>query len=126
MQILISSFDILLKKILYDYLTDQGHVVKIFDSLLELYCNLSQIRSHTDLILIDFMENETNQMRYINKMHHLLPGIPIVAITYISGILPVAEALSHGIYAYLRKPVSLSEIDLLISKTKIIGKNNTC
>jgi hypothetical protein len=48
------------------------------------------------------------------KTSHLLQDIPIIAITSASKVLPSKIANSCGIITYLRKPVSLSELDLLI------------
>lgn len=117
MQIVIFSMDIVLNKTLNDYLSDQGYTVNCFESFFDLYKALEQVGCETDLLFIDF------DMRYLSrskpillkKLHLSFPYIPLVGITSISNILPVEKALSCGIYAYLRKPISLSEFDLLIS-----------
>jgi DNA-binding NtrC family response regulator len=119
MQIIIFSNDSLLNEVLMDYLTDRGHRVTNFEAFPELNKMLQKNGSEPDLLLIDCNMEHVRKFIPIKQWHQSFPYIPIIFITPISGVLPVDEALTYGVYAYLRKPVSLSELELLLNRIAI-------
>jgi DNA-binding NtrC family response regulator len=122
MQILIVSKDTILNQILYDYLSDQGHSVNYFISFLEFFKASNQVGSRADLLLVDFDLKYDDQLKLLKEIRISCPYIPIICIVYVSSILPADKSFLYGIYGYLRKPISLSEMDLLISR---LNKENS-
>ena len=124
MHILIISMDTILIKILNDYLSDQGHTVENTKSIFDLNKALEEFGTETDLLLLDLDVKHVRNFKLLYKLHQNFPHIPIAVITSISGVLPAGKSLSCGIYAYLRKPLCLSEMDLMISRLKRNGHMN--
>jgi len=97
-------------KILCDFLSDLGHrVVRVHPA-----CELpDHLASQTeDLVIMDL--HGPGDTVLLRKMHQEYPHVAVVLMTVGSPPLSREETLSCGVYAYLHKPISLAELELLL------------
>ncbi len=99
---------------LQSFLTDLGHEVVIAHSASGLFENLTRSLQPVDLILSDLRLPDREGIGLIHEIHRRYPGAPIIVMTGYSPTLSPDEAVANGVYAYLRKPVRLSELELLL------------
>lgn len=97
---------------LRDFLVDIGHEVVIAHSAGEALENPPP--GPVDLIITDLYMPNKSGMEMIREVHRHYPETPIVVITGYGPVFSLQEAIAQGVYAYLRKPIHLSELELLL------------
>lgn len=116
MNIAIMTKDRILWRTLSDYLVDSGHSISALEPPSSSQNNQEKLKTDIELLLYDLNVDHFRKAGLLKVLHKSRPNLPVIAVTSISSILPFTEAFSLGIFAYLRKPVSLSELDLLIAR----------
>ncbi|MEM8486891.1 MAG: sigma-54 dependent transcriptional regulator [Bacteroidota bacterium] len=69
-----------------------------------------------DLILTDLMMPEMNGIELIESLQDRQKLLPVIIMTAHSSIQTAVDAMRHGAFHYLQKPVNLEEMRTLISK----------
>lgn len=69
-----------------------------------------------DLILTDLMMPEMNGIELIESLHTREKMLPVIIMTAHSSIQTAVDAMRHGAFHYLQKPVNLEEMRSLIGK----------
>lgn len=97
-------------------LINLGHTSKSFKSTEELFTAMKTDFHQPDLIIMD--KHASNRVMVEKICRHNQSGAkaPIVLATSTEGVLGSDEAILFGIRAYLRKPIVLSELTLMISQ----------
>lgn len=116
MRIYLVDDEPIVNKTLQEFLFELGHEIVSIRAAYELLGNLEKEPHPVDLIIADFCMTKGNAVTMIRKVHEQYPGIAIVLMTVGSLLLPTAEAISYGVYAYLRKPIRLAELELLLAR----------
>ena len=74
---------------------------------------LKMIRGKSDVIIVDLKMPKENGIKTVSEIHRRYPGSDIVVM---SSILPFKEAISNSVYSYLKKPVHLDELELILAR----------
>ncbi|MSS70957.1 MAG: response regulator [Candidatus Latescibacteria bacterium] len=99
---------------LQGFLAGLGHEVIAASSARELFEHLVMSSRPADLIISDLYMPDQNGLDLVREAHQRYPDVPIVLMTgYVPTFSP-QEALAQGVCAYLRKPIHLGELELLI------------
>ncbi len=116
MNILVVDEARIVLKILGDFIEDLGHQVTCFDSIEAVIKHAGNGFNDTDLILIDTRAPKGQDARIIQKIHSLFPSAYTIIISDDYSILPFKCAVSNKVFAYLKKPVRLGELELAITR----------
>jgi DNA-binding NtrC family response regulator len=117
MKILIMDGEELSLKILGDFLRDLGHEVVCLGTRSGLLDEkLCDDREPVDVVIVDPETLSNDSLELIQEIHGRLEGADIVIMSHVKGALSYLNAISHGIYGYLTKPVHLSELELLLTR----------
>ena len=99
---------------LQGFLADLGFAVETFASLTALGPEQPDHDSAVDVILLDPSLPGQTSGQVLRALRGRFPKAALVVMTGVSGVLPLAEAVSQGVYAYLNKPIRLGELELLL------------
>lgn len=105
--------DPLVQSTLRNFLGDLGYHVHLFDR----YDQLAQTAPADDpaqVILLDPGPQGKELIRVIAQLHTRFPLAHLVPMTHRGATLSLDQALTHGVFAYLNKPIRLSELQLLL------------
>lgn len=116
MKILVVSEELILLKALGDFLKDLGHDVTGESSAARLEEPEHQDASPMDLILVDTEAPKGKSSRIINRIHKLYPDADIIVISSTGANNPLSYSVSHRIFSYMKKPVRLADLELLITR----------
>ena len=119
MQICVCIEDQVLSGTLNEFLSELGHEVFSLGSGCSLLEEMTECALCGNLIITELNPNQRVNIQLIHELHKQHPDAPIVLVTDIGSILPSSMAISFGIYAYLRKPISLSELELLLTRLEM-------
>ena len=110
LRVCIAGEESIVTQTLRGFLADLGHQVVAVSSPHEL---LDRLASHpVDLVITDLqMPGDIEPIREVHQQH---PDVAVVMMTAGHPPLSMEEALSCGVYAYLHKPISLIELELLL------------
>jgi len=98
---------------LQDFLSDSGHRVEIFDSPEELTAGLA-CESKIDVVLVDPHMPGLSSLDLVRRIHSRTPQTPIIIMSGTHSTLSADDAVINGVFAYLRKPVRLAELEVLL------------
>ena len=116
MRIYLVSNEPIIRKILTQFLSNLKHEVVSIKSTFELLDKLEAETQPIDLIIGDFNMPEEKTISLIHKIHKQYPDIPIIITVTDGPLFSAREAISYGIRAYLRKPIYLSELELVLEQ----------
>lgn len=108
--------DQVVDQVIGDFLSSIGHQVVPLDPA---GCWLRELKKHPlsfDLIIADIDTANTSDLDKAKEVHKRHTGIPIIAIMDSYRFLPKDLAVSHGVYMYLHKPISLMELELIVHR----------
>lgn len=81
----------------------------------------------TDIIISDIRMPEMDGIQFLKNIKISSPDTPVILITGYSSIESAVEAMRHGAYDYITKPIQDSEIKILIERVinerKLIDEN---
>lgn len=116
MKIMLADKETLNVKILGDFLDDLGHEVTRCNTITRA-CELATDYSNSiDLMILDTGAPKGENLNVIQEIHRLYPSADLLIMSRGEGILSFQEAISQGVFAYLNKPVRLSELELLVTR----------
>jgi CheY-like chemotaxis protein len=100
-------------RVVSEFLRDLGHETTLAASGDELLTLLKN-QPPPSVIIIDLMMPGWSAPALLEKIHLLQPTVPIVVMSQQSQTIPTQDAIANGIHAYLRKPIILSELEILL------------
>jgi len=110
MRVCIAGEESIITQTLRGFLSDLGHQVVAAGSPNELLGRLAS--QPVDLVIIDL--HMPGDIEPIREVHQRYPDVAVMMMTAGHPPLSMEEALSCGVYAYLHKPISLIELELLL------------
>ena len=113
MRIYIIDEEFIVTKTLQGFLNDLGHEVVSCNSLAEFLGYHNGDNGSADVIIVDLKMPKENAIRIVSEIHRRYPDSEIVVM---SSILPFKEAISNNVYSYLKKPVHLDELELILAR----------
>lgn len=122
MRISLISDEPIITIILEGFLSNLGYEVVSATSTGELLGNLTHSVQPADVIIADLHRPTDERLALIRQWRQHSPETCIVIVTGydpITGYDPTLspdEALAHGVYAYLRRPIYLGELELLLAR----------
>jgi DNA-binding NtrC family response regulator len=118
MRICVVDEDNLAVSIFKDFLEKLGFEVEGFESPSALLEMSSDNRGRVDVILMDPGPVKGRVEDIVGKAHASCPGAYIVLMSYEDVTLPFESAISNRIFGYLRKPVRLTELELILTRAQ--------
>ena len=114
MRILIVDDEKAQRNALTGFLKKQGHSVSSADSA---QTALAYLYEHpADLVISDFKMPYMTGQDLLEEVRRRHPGIAVVLVTAFGTIERAVEAMKHGAWDFLSKPVDLDELELIIEK----------
>lgn len=113
--ILIIDDELLIRDLLYDFFSEKGWGVSIYDSG-EKALNILK-NSRYDIALIDLKSTEINNIDYIRKLKNLYPQMPIVVMTAFPSVETAVEALRLKVNDYIVKPFNINKLYKTLNDT---------
>ena len=104
--------DSIIIKTLENFLSNLRHEVVSIKSA-KLLDDLKK-KPQPDVIIMDLHIPEDRTIAQIREVHKQYPATAIVLMTDNKPILSTQEIISYGVYAYIRKPIHLYELELLL------------
>lgn len=99
---------------LSDFLELEGYEVSTFPSAEDA---LSVIALDTpDIILLDLKLPGIDGLEYLGKVKKQYPKIEVIIVTGHADVTTAIQAIKFGAYDYIKKPIDLKELGLLIQK----------
>ena len=114
MVIYVLHANIVVRQTLIDFLADLGHVAAAVQTDAELLAALQAGRRPADLVLVQAGHWQASRADFLYQMHQKYPEMAFLLITNSSGTPSAAQARKCGVIAYLREPIRLSELELLL------------
>jgi DNA-binding NtrC family response regulator len=115
---------------LSDFMTDLGHNTSYVFSEDHLLNFFFEHRPDPDVIVLDLGLFKTKRVELLQKVNGRFPEAPIIVISDMGSHLSPEDAIASGVHAYLRKPVSLGELEIILLRLaeNLSGESNlkTC
>ena len=102
-----------------EHLGGIGHVVTTCRDADEAFAAHASCGQSCDALLVDVAGPDHVARTVLNSLNEGLPGIPIIIMLTNGTTLTSEAALSLGVQAYLRKPISLSELELALLRLPV-------
>ena len=109
MDILLIDDEKIIRETLSTFLVDQGHNVRTAPSGEDGLWALEE--QPADLVLSDVKMPGISGVEVLRRVRESWPGTEVVLITGYASVEDAAEALRHGAYDFLLKPVRLAHLD---------------
>ncbi len=93
-----------------------GYQVETFMNPLDMLDQLSDETQHPDVILADMMLPDLSGVELLEVMEERGADVPVIIMTAHSSVQTAVEAMQHGAFHYLQKPVNLEEMRALLKK----------
>ena len=118
MRIVIVDTDPIVEIALGSFLSQLGHsLIHLGSSTDHLDSAPAPLDAEPDLLMLNGWSGGPRGLEILRRVHGLYPATPIVIIIASDAAVPTAkEAIDNGVYAYLHKPFSLHELELLIAR----------
>ena len=98
---------------LLDFLSYLGYAATPIRHANELLASLEAKRQKVDVVVAKLDKGGADILRAV---HERYPQVAFVLITDAFGSFPAAEAASYGVFAYLREPIQLCELELSLAR----------
>lgn len=106
--IFIIDDELLIRDLLYDFFSEKGWRVSIFDSeenALEMLKNREY-----DIALLDIKAEKFDSLSFVKKVRNLYPVMPIVVMTAFPNVDTAVEALRMKLDDYISKPFNINKL----------------
>jgi DNA-binding NtrC family response regulator len=101
---------------LLDFLSYLGYWATPLRSADELLASLEAKHQKADVVVAKLEMAGKAGRDILRAVHERHPNVAFMLITDAFGSLPAAEAVSCGVYAYLREPIQLCELELSLAR----------
>jgi len=116
MQICIFLDDHIITDTLQEFLSDLGHEVICFHIGYDFLEEMEGCALKGDLIITELTPDGKIDNKVICEIHQRHSNAPVILVTDTGSILSPEMAISCGVHAYLRKPISFAELELLLAR----------
>ena len=72
--------------------------------------------NHVDVLITDLRMPKLDGMRVLERVRSISPDTTVVVLTGHGTVESAVDAMKHGAYDYLIKPVNIDELNLLIER----------
>jgi DNA-binding NtrC family response regulator len=93
-----------------------GYQVDTFMNPLDMLDRLGDETQHPDVILADMMLPDLSGVELLEVLDDRGADVPVIIMTAHSSVQTAVEAMQHGAFHYLQKPVNLEEMRALLKK----------
>ncbi|NCO51095.1 MAG: response regulator [Deltaproteobacteria bacterium] len=80
-------------------------------------------RGQVSLVITDINMPKMDGLTFLRELKRKYPGTDVIMITAYGGVESYLEAINHGAFEYLNKPVKLEELKSVMKK---IFQNHPC
>jgi len=108
-KIFIVDDEALIRQLIGDKFTKDGHKVQVFANPLYALAKLEE-DSSCDLIITDYKMPEMSGLDFVIAVNKKYPQIPIIVISGYGSNEDITNFLKHGAYDYLAKPFALKDL----------------
>jgi DNA-binding NtrC family response regulator len=108
-----------------DYLHDLNHATEHFRSTRELLDSNRAPELVFDVMIDEVVGSVQSARSSLSRLHDSYPDVPVIVMLTNAATLTPEDAVALGIHAYLRKPISLSELDLMLRRLPGGGRDTT-
>ncbi|MBF0120591.1 MAG: SpoIIE family protein phosphatase [Desulfobacterales bacterium] len=108
--------DPIIIEVLKDYLERSGHEVISFTTINDAINNIEKQASKIDLLISDICLPDGNGINLLETLKQKNSDIDVVLMTGYPGSIRASDAILKGARSYLRKPIKLEELSILISQ----------
>ncbi|MCF8108584.1 MAG: sigma-54 dependent transcriptional regulator [Desulfohalobiaceae bacterium] len=120
LRIVLADDEEVVRRIIGDYLLDNGHQVQNVSNGQETIGCLA--KEPFDLALIDLKMPKMDGLSLLKKIQANLPLLPVVIMTGHGSMEVAIEALRNGAADFLVKPIKLFELDAVLEKALQLGR----
>ena len=108
--------DPVVEQTLLEFLTDLGHTPTACDSFDEVQTKLDTSDPKPQMVLTNVITRDLEAIELLRETHEQHPNVALALITNGGRNLSATEAASCGVYAFLREPLRLSELELYLTR----------
>ena len=101
---------------LLEFLVDLEHTAIACDSFYEVETKLATSDPKPQIVLTNIVTRDLEAVKLLQSTHAKHPNVTLLLITSGDRNLSVTEAASCGVYAFLREPLRLSELELYLMR----------
>lgn len=106
--ILVIDDELLIRDLLYDFFSEKGWGVSIFDTGEKAFEILKQ--RQYDIALVDIKTTDVDGLAIVKRIKNLCPSLPVVVMTAFPSVETAVEALRMRIDDYIRKPFNINKL----------------
>jgi len=121
MRIYLIDNELIVLKTLQRFLNDLGHDVVTYNSISEFLNHKIHMNGNNNVIIVDLKMPKQDGIRMIQQIHCQYPNTDVIVM---SSVLPFQEAILHGVFSYLQKPIYFDELELILARVAE-RQNNT-
>lgn len=133
-KILVVDDDQEMKSMMQDFLQGQGYEVQAFSlgtdafEMVKSTLDAQGDWPELDLVVSDIQMPEMDGLELTQRLHRMLPDLPVILVTAFGSIDSAIEATRQGAHDYLVKPFQLKELGIRVEKAvqlRQLKKENT-
>jgi len=115
----------ILSRTVEDFLTVLKHDVAHFQNVDEAVRDQSALDAPYGVILVEMTASDDAVSSILSRLHERHPNTPVVVMLTNGTTLTSEAAVAYGVQAYLRKPISLRELELILLRLPNGGRKET-
>jgi DNA-binding NtrC family response regulator len=108
--------DPVVEQTLLEFLTDLGHSATRCGSFDEVQTKLETSDPKPQMVITNVITRDLEAMELLRETHEQHPTVAMALITNGGRNLSATEAASCGVYAFLREPLRLSELEIYLTR----------
>jgi len=118
MRICIAEPNVIVAATLQEFLSKLGHQITTFRQASRLLHAPIPHDLRIDLLLVDLPDRTDTSSSLLRALHNRFPESDIIAATGGENGIATEEATRSGVFAFLRKPVRLAELELMLLRVE--------
>lgn len=115
-QVAVVDRDGLVRQTLAGFVADLGYVPSRFVTVSELWEAVQRGDGTPDVVVSELSQNGHDPRYVLYQLHRARPWVPVFLTDACGLRLDAAEAVACGVHAWLRKPIRLAELELLLHR----------
>jgi len=115
-QVAVVDRDALVRQTLKGFVDDLGYASTDYVTVSELWASVQRGDGTPNLIVTELAQNGHDPRSVLFQLHRARPWVPVLLTDSCGLRLDAAEAVACGVHAWLRKPVRLAELELLLHR----------
>jgi DNA-binding NtrC family response regulator len=118
MVVYIVDNDPLVLQTLLDFLSELGHTAVPILSARELLVSIDEEHPKADVVIVKPEAIGPDCLDVLREIHHRHADLAFILVSGAYGGFPAQETVSCGVYAFLRQPIRLSELELSLIRLR--------